>query len=434
MDPNNKTVPCLYELPWAIHGDGFEIVSHAADKSGAIEAILARPGIQMSDADRVTIRGRVAIVEMIGPILHYGGGLMAWLFGWPSTEGMMLDIQAAEDNPAVDTIVLHIYSPGGQVGGIAELAGHIRSHITKPVVAYVGDMAASAAYWLASAADRIVAAPTAEIGSIGVVFTMRRRSDNSIEIVSSVSPKKRVDPETDEGRQAIQARADALADVFVSQVAENRNLSADQVTSIGGDVVIAAAAVKMGLADEVGSLEQVIAGLNEQPYMKGDSTMDLAQLQADHPDLYAQVMDAGRAEGREEMEARVTEAENAATLAQSNTLDMVTAVLGNDARGRMDEVMDAGMTADQVQTAQKLFGTAPAAPADDARQAILDGITTTTPDPAAGVDPDTTPDDFMALVTAYEAENKCKRSQAMAAIAASHPESYETWLADQQKQ
>ena len=242
-----KTLPALYDLPWAIAGDGFETISRAVEKSGAVEAILARPGIQMSGADRVSVRGRVAIVEMIGPVMHYGGGIMSWLFGFPSAEGMLADIQAAEDNPAVDSIVLHIDSPGGQVGGIAELANHIREKITKPVVAYVGDMAASAAYWVASAADSIIAAPTAEIGSIGVVFTMRRRQDNTIEVVSSVSPRKRVDPETDEGRQTIQARADALADVFVSQVSKNRKLSADQITSIGGDVVIASAAIKKDL-------------------------------------------------------------------------------------------------------------------------------------------------------------------------------------------
>ena len=223
-----KTLPALYDLPWAIAGDGFETISRAVEKAGAVEAILARPGIQMSNAGRVSVRGRVAIVEMIGPVTHYNGGLMSWLFGWPSAEGLLADIQAAQDNQAVDTIVLHIDSPGGQVGGIAELSNHIRNKITKPVVAYVGDMAASAAYWVASAADSIIAAPTAEIGSIGVVFTMRRRQDNTIEVVSSVSPRKRIDPETDEGRQAIQARADALADVFVSQVAENRKLSADK--------------------------------------------------------------------------------------------------------------------------------------------------------------------------------------------------------------
>jgi len=55
-----KTLPALYDLPWAIAGDGFEIISRAVEKIGAVEAILARPGIQMSAASRVSVRGRVA--------------------------------------------------------------------------------------------------------------------------------------------------------------------------------------------------------------------------------------------------------------------------------------------------------------------------------------------------------------------------------------
>jgi len=453
--PENDAVPVLTDTPFAIFGDGFSRIQSAVDDLGTMQAIMARPGIQMTDAERVTIRGRVAVVEMIGPVMHYSGGIMAWLFGWPSAEGMMMDIQAAEDNPAVEAIVLHIDSPGGQVGGIAELAGHIREHITKPVVAYVGDTAASAAYWIAAAADMIVAAPTAELGSIGVVFTMRRRSDNTIEIVSSVSPKKRVDPDTDEGRQAIQARADALAAVFVSQVAAYRQLSVDQVTSIGGDVVIASVAVNMGLADEIGSLEQVIAGLNNNTFnMKGAVKMNIETLKADHPDLYAQVMDLGRAEVQAKMDTALAQAETdkteAVTAATAGTvkLDMVEAVLGKDARETLDKVQATGTTPEQFKAISELFGgtaqggqavqtqTGTTAAAATRRQ-ILDGITEAAQPPAppveeGGSDPDPAVE-FMALVDDHQKKNNCKRSVSIDAMAAAHPEKYEGWLAAMQK-
>lgn len=437
-----KTLPALYDLPWAIAGDGFESISRAVEKTGAVEAILARPGIQMSDAARVVVRGRVAIVEMIGPVTHYNGGIMSLLFGWPSAEGMLADVQAAEDNPAVDAIVLHIDSPGGQVGGISELANHIRAKITKPVVAYVGDMAASAAYWVASAADYIITAETAEVGSIGVVFTMRRKQDDTIEIVSSVSPKKRVDPETDEGRQAIQARADALADVFVSQVSGNRKLSADQVTRIGGDVVIASAAIDMGLVDEIGSLEQVISDLNNNKTIKGTKIMNLEKLKADYPDLHAQVMEAGRAEGQAKMDAALDTAkkETAAALdaVKTGTLDMVAVVLGEDAKTKLDQVMASGMTADQVKIGKELFGSPDASGAEDdeaatPRKKILDGILDNSPNPASPAGDDKKGESFMEKVSAYQAENNCKRSVAIGAIAASDPDVYEAWLKAQQK-
>jgi signal peptide peptidase SppA len=438
-----KALPALYDLPWAIAGDGFETISRVVEKAGAVEAILARPGIQMSDAPGVAVRGRVAVVEMIGPVMHYAGGLMSWLFGFPSAEGMLADIQAAQDNPAVDAIVLSIDSPGGQVGGIAELSNHIKNKITKPVVAYVGDMAASAAYWVASAADSIIAAPTAEIGSIGVVFTMRRKQDNTIEVVSSVSPKKRVDPETDEGRQAIQARADALADVFVSQVAENRTLSADQVTGIGGDVVIASAAIDIGLIDDIGSLEQVISDLNDNKQIKGMKIMNLEKLKADYPDLHAQVMDAGRAEVQAKMDAALETAKKETTAAvdtvKAGTLDMVAVVLGDDARTKLDQVMASGMTAEQVKIGKELFGapgdTGDAADNADAttRKKILDGIRDGAPDPAPPSGDDKKGEDFMDKVDAYQAAHNCKRSVALGAIAASDPDLHESWLKDQQK-
>ena len=438
-----KTLPALYDLPWAIAGDGFETISRAVEKSGAVEAILARPGIQMSGANLVSVRGRVAIVEMIGPVMHYGGGIMSWLFGFPSAEGLLADIQAAEDNPAVDSIVLHIDSPGGQVGGIAELSNHIRDKITKPVVAYVGNMAASAAYWVASAADSIVAAPTAEIGSIGVVFTMRRRDDNQIEIVSSVSLKKRVNPETDEGRQSIQDRADALADVFVSQVAGNRKLSAAQITSIGGYVVIASAAMEQGFIDEIGSLEQVISDLNNKKNIKGVKFMNLEKLKADYPDLYAQVMDAGRAEVQAKMDAAMETAKTETTAAvaavKSGTIDMVAVVLGDDARTKLDQVMASGMTAEQVKIGKELFGKADApgaATGTTTREQILSGIQKNTPSPAAPAAPagdGKKGESYLEKVSAYQTEHNCKRSVAMGAIAASDPDLHDAWLKDQQK-
>lgn len=434
---HNKNIPAIFDVPWAIYGNGFETISNAVENVGAVEAILARPGIQMSDTESVTVRDGVAIIEVIGPVFHYSGGLMSWLFDWPTTEGLIADIQTAEDNPAVKSIVLNIDSPGGEVGGVSELAGHIRNEITKPVVAYVGDMAASAAYWIASAADRIVAADTAELGSIGVVITARRNRDNSIEIVSSVSPKKRVDPETDEGRQSIQARADALADVFVSQVSENRGLSSDQVTAIGGDVVIASKAVEIGLADDIGSLEQVVAIAKNKYYNTREGTMDLAKLKADYPDLYTQAIEVGKAEAKTETEndlaAAKAQGETAKKDAVDGLMEMVAVVLGDDAKAKIDEVNETGMTAEQVKAAQKLFTPEASTPADDSRQAILDGIENGTAGPAPAASNDTKQDDFLTMVTTHQAEHKCKRSEAIGAVAASHPESYNAWLTDQQK-
>jgi len=168
-------------------------------------------------------------------------------------------------------IVLDINSPGGEVTGINELANVIyNARGKKPLVAYVGGTGASAAYWLASAADEIVIDETAVLGSIGVVMsymdTTERDSKSGVrrvEIVSSRAPDKRLDPGTDEGRAKVQGLLDALEDTFVSTVARNRNTTAERVASDFGQggVRVGKDAIAAGMADRIGSLESVIAEL-----------------------------------------------------------------------------------------------------------------------------------------------------------------------------
>jgi capsid assembly protease len=84
-----------------------------------------------------------------------------------------------------------------------------------------------------------------------------------VDIVSSASPKKRLDPNTDAGRAEVQAIVDALAEVFISSVAKYRGTTVEKVTNdFGrGGMLVGAAAKKAGMANRVGSLDSVIAEL-----------------------------------------------------------------------------------------------------------------------------------------------------------------------------
>jgi ClpP class serine protease len=188
--------------------------------------------------------------------------------GGVTVETLAQDLTAALDDPAVRSIVLHIDSPGGEINGMHELADMVyASREIKPITAYVGYLGASGGYWLASAASRVVADATAMLGSIGVVSVVRdptKTPSKDLEFVSSQSPHKRSDPTTDVGRAAIQARIDALAEVFIADVARNRGVSAATVAeSFGqGRLIVGAAAVAAGMADALGSYEGVIAALS----------------------------------------------------------------------------------------------------------------------------------------------------------------------------
>jgi ClpP class serine protease len=170
----------------------------------------------------------------------------------------------------VKGIILAIDSPGGEVNGTSEFAQMVYdARGKKPIVAYVSDLGCSAAYWIASAADEIVVADTARVGSIGVISAVpdpNAASAREIQFVSSQSPMKRPDPTTKDGKAEIQRTVDALGEIFVGTVARNRGVSADTVLSdFGrGGVYVGQAAVDAGLADGVGSYESVLADMMQQ--------------------------------------------------------------------------------------------------------------------------------------------------------------------------
>jgi capsid assembly protease len=206
------------------------------------------------------MRDGVAILDIIGPIFRYAN-LFTQISGATSIEQTALDFRTALDDSRVRAIALHIDSPGGALAGVSEFAKQVRS-ARKPVVAYVSGTAASAGYWIASAAPWVVMSDTAIAGSIGVVAGLRvDKDEHLIEIVSSQSPNKRPDPRTDAGRMQLQRMVDDLAQVFVNAVAEYRRVTARIVVNDfgAGGVLVGSHAVAAGLADQVSTLEDVIA-------------------------------------------------------------------------------------------------------------------------------------------------------------------------------
>lgn len=273
-------------LPWAIRPDALQAIlaiasredisreDVAAAMSGTPEAVAARLGRPLDNARRVSVRNGVAVLPVNGPIFRYAN-LFSEVSGATSTDVLATDLQAALDDPAVNGILLEIDSPGGEVAGTSELAAMIRgASARKPVHAYVDDLGASAAYWLASATDRITVSPTAIVGSIGVVSALPdpgKAKSTEIEFVSSQSPRKRADITTEGGRAQVQAVVDAIADVFVADVARYRGVDSETVLSdFGqGDVFVGQAAVEAGLVDAVGSFEQALADLGDEATRRG---------------------------------------------------------------------------------------------------------------------------------------------------------------------
>lgn len=311
--------------PWAIQEEWLKTILNIASGNGDVSAALqlrkdaveSVPSRVMDGTRRVGIRDGVAILPIRGPIFRYAN-LFTAISGATSIQSTALDFRVALDDPDIHSIILDLDSPGGMVAGVNEFSEQVFSaRSMKPIVAYAGGMAASAAYWIASAADEIVTDATAELGSIGVVMgyldareSNKKRGIEEIQIVSSVSPNKRPDPKTQKGQAELQRRVDDLAGVFVDAVARNRGVDIDTViSSYGrGGVKAGQSAVDAGLADRLGSLESLISELagnasksNRSIFMANttgapaaENPVTVESIKLTHPDIAQTLIDEGK--------------------------------------------------------------------------------------------------------------------------------------------
>lgn len=256
--------------PWAIQPDALEqlLTIAARDHEVTPEALEAYRAEAVARSATLEQRGPVAVLNVQGPLFRRAN-MFTEFSGATSYDILRRDLQVALDNRDIRSILLNIDSPGGAVNGCGELAKAIYA-AEKPVVAYVGGMGASAAYWLATAARQVVIDDSAEVGSIGVILGMtdtseqdRARGVRDIEFVSSQSPMKNPDPDAPAGAASYQKRADDLAAVFLEAVAKHRGLTAEDVAAEFGQggVLVGAEAVAIGMADRVDTFEGTLARL-----------------------------------------------------------------------------------------------------------------------------------------------------------------------------
>lgn len=219
-------------------------------------------------ADTVNSSGRgIYVIPVHGTLVHRGSAMNS--SGITATEAMAQRFRAAEQDSTVGTIVLDIDSPGGEAAGTMELAAQIAAS-SKPVVAHANSMAASAAYWIASAADEVVVTPSGEVGSIGVLIvhtddTAALEAKGVTRTVISAGPHKAEmwGPLTDEARAHLEQQAQAMYGRFVSAVASYRGVSAATVRSDfgGGRMLLADDAKRAGMVDRVESFDATLARL-----------------------------------------------------------------------------------------------------------------------------------------------------------------------------
>ena len=201
---------------------------------------------------------KIAVMELFG------------VLGAPSrtVENIRL-LQSLRENESIRSVVIDIDSPGGTVAASDYLHRSVRKLAEKkPVVAFIRGTGASGGYMVSCAASKIVALPTAMVGSIGVisvrplVYELMGRMGVKVSVTKSGRLKdmwSAFREPTEEEQEKEQALLDEFYETFIQIVAEGRKLPPDDVRALAtGEVFTAVRAKEMNLLDELGDLDSAI--------------------------------------------------------------------------------------------------------------------------------------------------------------------------------
>jgi len=261
----HSLVKYLTSAEWAILPDKLEQIE------SVVSQFISGTNLDISSdaSNDVVTRGEVAIIPIEGTIVKKAYGLDA-MSGVRTTLDVQKDIQDALENSAISAIVLRIDSPGGTVDGTKELADFISlAKQDKPIVAYADGTMASAAYWIGSAASKVVAFDTAKVGSIGVVVShvdiseAEKKAGIKTSYIYQGQYKvvgNQTTPLDSDSKAHIQSHVDTYYSMFVDAVASQRGINREEVISnvALGAVFIGKTALDLNLVDSIGNLNDAI--------------------------------------------------------------------------------------------------------------------------------------------------------------------------------
>ncbi|ACL55632.1 S49 family peptidase [Methylobacterium nodulans] len=319
---------CLAAVMAAEHGP--EMVREGA---AAEDGFWPEPGSWRAAYRPYVVTGGVLQIPVKGVLLHdfsfaVGSLVTGYVYIRRAFERGMAD-------PEVRGIALICDSPGGEVAGNFDLVDVLyAARGAKPVRAFAHEGAYSAAYSIASAADRIIVSRTGGVGSIGVVTAHIDASgalaQAGLKVTFIFAGEHKVDgnsaePLPPEVKDRIQARIDGLYDIFVAAVARNRSLKETAVRATKALTYAADEAIRTGLADAVGALDDAVAAFAAELTPTAEDPSMIT------PEAHEAAVAAARADG--EAAGRTAGEAVGATAAKVR----IKAILGSDeAKGRQD--------------------------------------------------------------------------------------------------
>lgn len=219
-----------------------------------------------------SVEDGIAVIGVSGTLVKRASWMDAES-GLQSYDAIRAQLRDAVADPRIKGILLDVDSPGGEVGGLFDLCDEIvAARSRKPVYAVANDSAFSAAYAIASSADKIFVTKTGGVGSIGVIAVHMDQSgfDEKVgrKFTAIYAGARKNDfsthaPLTDEARASLQTEIDRLYEMFVRTVANNRSINAALVRSTEAGVFYGEKSHSVGLADFVGTFDQALAAVQE---------------------------------------------------------------------------------------------------------------------------------------------------------------------------
>jgi capsid assembly protease len=306
---NHHWFRAIQNQVWALHPAKLEEMYLFFDRLLAGEKIdfpEAAAGKNGNKAEETyEIRDGVAILPVFG-IIDKRMNMFMRFSGGTSTQLLARDFQKALADPQVQAILLDVDSPGGSVDGTKELADLIlASREQKPVVAYADGLMASAAFWIGSGAQVILAPETAEVGSIGVALMHYDYSEADAKegvkrTVITGGKYKRIasdeKPLSKEGQAYLQGMVDDYYSLFLEAVGRQRGKDPAAVHEemADGRIFIGKKALKAGLIDQIGNFNDALA-LARAKGGAMPKNMTKATLQAENPELIQALLAEGAA-------------------------------------------------------------------------------------------------------------------------------------------
>ena len=231
------------------------------------------------------VKNGMAVLPVMGGLIYRGYG-----WSWRTTYGQVRkQFREALVDPEVSAILFDIDSPGGEVAGVMDLVDEIyAARGQKPIYAVANENAFSAAYAIASAADKIYLPRTGSMGSVGVIAIHYEQAEaeamagvkyTAIFAGSHKNDFTMHEPLSDKARAVAQASVDKSYDLFVATVARNRGVDAQQIRDQQASIYDGNDAVTAGLADAVMNIEEILAAHGQtNTSSKGGNQMDFENI------------------------------------------------------------------------------------------------------------------------------------------------------------